>query len=247
MSGDTKRENMIAMIGKLLRQADSVPGTKEAEAFEAKAFELLAEYGIAESEARSAKGEATGSNVVEALTFQLSGKYLRQQMNLLCYIGGALHCESVMWAGSGKVVLYGVRLHTSRVRILFAMLNPRMIAQAGRETAPVWSDVTTRAYRISWMTGYMYSIRERLVEAENRAAEERDALTASTSQALVLVSDKERAGRAMENAHGKVPKSRYRPTLADEALHKGIQAGREADLDGQTKLGSTRRGIAAGA
>lgn len=247
MSGDTKRENMIAMIGKLLRQADSVPGTKEADAFEAKAFALLAEYGIAESEARSTTGEATGSNVVEALTFQLKGKYLRQQIDLLCCIGGALHCENVTWPGSGKVILYGVRLHTSRVRILFAMLNPRMIAQAGREAAPVWSDATTRAYRISWMNGYMYSIRERLEEAENRAAEERDALTASTSQALVLVSDKERAGRAMENAHGKVSKSRYRPTLVDEALLKGVQAGREADLDGQTKLGGARRGIAAGA
>ncbi|NKY19461.1 DUF2786 domain-containing protein [Tsukamurella spumae] len=245
MSGDTKRENMTAMIGKLLRQADSVPGTKEAEAFEAKAFALLAEYGIAESEARGTKDEQAGSNVVEALTFQLKGKYLRQQIDLLCHIGSALHCENVIWPADGKVVLYGVRVHTSRVRILFAMLAPRMIAQAGRETAPWWSDVSTRAYRISWMSGYIYSIKNRLAEAEKRAADERDAQTSSASQALVLVSDKDRAQKAMEKANPRLKKDRYRPALAEDALRKGIQAGLEADLDDQNKLGGARRGIAA--
>jgi len=39
-------------VGKLLRQAEDVAGTPEEQVFLAKAFELMAKYGIDESEAR---------------------------------------------------------------------------------------------------------------------------------------------------------------------------------------------------
>lgn len=224
-------------IGKLFNQADNVKGTPEAEAFEAKAFELLAKYGISESEARGTLRE--GSNVVEHLTFELKGSYLQQQNVLLHQIVRALHCEDV-YTDFGRTMkrvdVYGVKLHTDRVRLLFAILNPRMVAAGSKVVKPWHSSVSTRAYRVSWMISYATTIGDRLAEAERNAAATADAKAGNNTQALVLVSDADRAVAAYKAAHPSTRDGGYRSRHDADAAMRGAAEARRADL-GQTRVG----------
>lgn len=236
-NGTTSREAMLSRIRKLLAQADNVVGTPEAEAFEAKAFALLAEHGIAESEARAHQEQGTGQDVVEALTFNHAGRYPRQQQRLLIEIALALHCTVTTKSSDPTYSkLWGVKLHTDRVRALFGILNPRMAAGVMDAVQPPFSYESTKAFRISWMTGYAASIGNRLERAEKEAADARDTATASTSTALVLISDRDRAIAARDKAIPNLRKASYKPRVTSDGYYQGREAGNRVDLDGGRKL-----------
>ncbi|WP_033247134.1 hypothetical protein [Nocardia carnea] len=239
----TKRENIAELVGKLLNLADDQAGTPEGDLCQQRAFALLAKHGISESEARGTTRE--GANVVECLTFRLKGRYLRQQIKLLTHISRALHCETVFWARRGVAKVYGVKVHTSRVRLLFAILNPQMLAGAAKAMPPYWSGASARSYRIDWMAGYYTQIYARLSEAEQAAAHERDTETNTTTHALVLVSDADRAIAAKDRAHPTVKPERYkRTTYAADAVDKGRAAAERASLN-QSEITGERRSITA--
>ena len=240
MATERSRDTMAQRIGSLLNQADHAANEQEAEAFRDRAMQLIAKTGIEESEARGSLPE--GTNVLEKLTFHLRGQYINQQQLLLGKIAQALHCDGVS-AGNSRtgmdVTIYGVKIHTDRVRLLFSMLNPRMLAAASR-TPPLGYTRGTRAYRVDWMLGYASRIGERLAAAEQAAATDRDTETGTTTQALVLVSDADRAKKAIERAHPKVAKNRYRRSPTATPYHDGRAAGERADLADRAQLRSRR-------
>lgn len=239
MATERSRDTMAQRIGHLLNQADNAATEAEADAFRDRAMQLIAKTGIEESEARSTL-EGKTNDVIMALTFQLTGQFLTQQRMLLTNIAAALHCSTITLNNSReakKVQVYGVKIHTERVRLLFSILNPRMIAGALRVVAPPRERRGTRALRLDWMLGYINRINERLTAAEESAAASRDAETGTTTQALVLVSDLERAKAARDKQHPDSTKSRtYSRHVQLSAYDQGRAAGERADLAGRAHL-----------
>ncbi|MGW4720613.1 DUF2786 domain-containing protein [Nocardia sp. NPDC004260] len=242
MATERSRDTMAQRIAHLLNQADNAATEAEADAFRDRAMQLIAKTGIEESEARGTLRE--GNNVVMALTFQLTGQFLTQQKILLINIAAALHCSTITIdnaRNTKKVQVYGVKIHTERVQLLYGILNPRMIAGATRLTAPPGDRRGTRALRLDWMLGYINRINERLTAAEASAAATRDAETGTTTQALVLVSDLKRAQAALDKQHPDTTKSRtYRRRVQLSAYDQGRAAGDRADLLGRTELDGRR-------
>lgn len=242
MATERSRDTMTERIGALLNRADNATTPEEADACRDKAFALLAKHGISESEARGTLRE--GNNVVMALTFQLTGQFLTQQRMLLSGIANALHCSPIIIDNSRhtkRIQVFGVKIHTDRVQLLFSLLNARMLTGANRLIAPPWGQRGTRALRLDWMLGYTNRINERLTAAEESAAATRDAETGTTTQALVLVSDLERAQAALAQKHPDTTKNRrYSRRVGNSAYNQGRAAGDRANLIGRSQLDGRR-------
>lgn len=221
-------EAMLDKVRKLFAKADSVAGTPEAEVFNAKAYDLLAKYGIDEVAARST-ADAKPAEVV-TVEVALTGKYVNEQRMLLATIARALHCRYLQVHGRNpREIVVGVETHVERARILFSMLAPQMLAGAARVHSPR-AEVSTATYRRSWMRGFYWVVGERLGAAEAAAAD-----GAAAGTALVLIDDEQRAEQGVRDfaasMNMRVQSARRSKAGHDaEAADRGRTAGRNVDV-----------------
>lgn len=219
-------------VQKLLNQAADRAGTPEGESFYEKAFHLMAAYGVDE---RDLAAPDEGDEVVHK-HFDFGGSYSDMQARLLLGIAHALHCDGFYRRvyRSTRVEgaeIFGLRRHTERVKLLYSMLMPVMMAQA-REVEPTeWESAVVS--RRSFMTGFAAKIAERLREAEGSVA------GSGTPYALALIDDAEVANQAREAfaaAQGlSVRSEESKRSLDPGAFFQGQDAGSLADL-GQARV-----------
>lgn len=225
-------EQMLDKVRKLFAQAKSVAGTPEAEAFEERAFALIAKHGIDELEARRAAGDSA-SDYALCRRFTIEGPYPKQQKALLTRIADAFHCSSVLLHGHHTVEVFGIPEHIYDAHTLFSILNPQMLAQAARQQN-YGTASSTRKYRSSWMLGYSSRIHGRLVDAQKTAvAESAD----SSGNELVLHSDEKKAAALMNEIYPTLRKPRT-TTIDRTAYDGGIAAANKANLGGTTLTGT---------
>lgn len=226
-------QDMLDKVRKLLAKAESVAGTPEADVFNAKAFELIAKYGIDETAARAHAGD--GPAPIEMVRFTLTGQYLRDQAFLFHVLAEALHCEPMMLNDYSLQLAYGTAGHIERLRVLFATLAPQMLAGAARQRPGRFATVGVKAFRRSWMRGFYTEVAARLREAEGSAAAESGAGTE-----LVLLDDAKRAMAALDADHlgnyGDVTRRGYHDSDAADA---GAAAAQRVNL-GQAGVGGRR-------
>jgi len=223
----TARHDMLDKVRKLLAKAENVAGTPEADVLNAKAFELIAKYGIDETAARERNGE--GPAPIEIARFAISGQYQREQSFLLHILSRALHCKPLMLDGNESHVVYGTAGHIERLRVLFATLMPQMLAGASRVRPHYGAQVGVKAYRMSWMRGFYLEVGSRLEEAEGTAAKESEPGTA-----LVLMDDAKRAEAALQADHGGQMRD-----VTSRSRHDGSAAAAGAAAGQRVNLGQT--------
>jgi hypothetical protein len=188
---------MIDRVAKLLRQAeDAELGDRQAEAdaFQEKAFQIMADYGISEALARARRDglDITEDAKAASIPVRFVGSYQHAQLELFWGICEALHCQAVKLHGKEvRLRVYGMADHLQRLRDMWVLIAPQ--AQHGMATAhpgPRASSADVTTFRRSWLQGFSDQIRARIVKAEDAAA--------AAAGALVLYkSDKERAEEAM--------------------------------------------------
>ena len=179
---------MLDKVRKLLAKAEDPACTPaEAEAFTAKAAELIAKYGVDSALLAAAipAADPVGDLVIDVLA-----PYAMDKCTLLAGVAGALRCQCVRrqgWDAGRKTYsmhMFGHEVDLRRAELLFTSL----LVQAGfalvAAPVPGWENVA--AYRRSWFAGYTQAIVGRLRAAEDRAtaAAERD--VRGRSVALVL-------------------------------------------------------------
>ncbi|MDU0478711.1 DUF2786 domain-containing protein [Staphylococcus chromogenes] len=224
-------------IRKLLAQAADQEGTPEGEVFYQKAFELMARYGLEQSDvpAEDYHGQATYAD------YSFDGVYTDLQARLLLTIANALHCVGVQDVGyrSTRVhsaTIFGLPGHLERVDMLYSILRLNMLAGA----YDIAGRVGLRRARRSFMLGFCMAVGHRLAEAEDRVAAEHQA------HAIALVDDREKANQALETyltSQGvSVFTRKTKPSLDPEAYGAGVQAGARSDI-GQNRV-SNRHAIA---
>jgi hypothetical protein len=228
---------MLSKVRKLLAKAEDPACTPaEAEAFTAKATELIARYGVDRAllAVRDPASDPVGDRVIELLA-----PYALDKAGLLAAVAGALRCRCVRRrAESGFAMhLFGFASDLERVELLFTSLLVQ--AAHGLAATPVPSDDQPAAFRRSWLAGFAYSVAERLRAAESAAAAAPSgAPVRGTSVALVLADRSTRVERRLAEVYPRLRTASAR-RLAGGGASQGVVAGRRADLGGTSVPGGT--------
>ena len=156
-------------IRKLLIQAADQEGTPEGEAFQSKAMELLARYGLTDFDVRPDHEDAEEMICRDQETPKY---YVRENQALLHHIGAALGVYVVRYTGRNLVKMAGTRKNLERVDMLFSILSNQMIAGSKRLSAKMGEMFTTQQLRRSYCHAYSNRIYERLMQIESKVREE---------------------------------------------------------------------------
>lgn len=238
-------ESLLSKIRALLAKAEHEnTSPAEAEAYTAKATELMARYGI--ERARLADADP-GTDLLGDREIVLVPPYALDKRDLLARIADELRCRVIFrqrWVEGRKrvsAVLFGFGSDLDRVEMLFTSLLVQAAHALAVEYVPAWENKP--AYRRAWLAGYATAVAARLRAAEQRAQRQAPAAEAGgRSVALVLADRKVQVERAYEDRYGHLGKARPR-TLSGSGTRDGYAAGQRADIGGTRVTRPARRAL----
>ncbi len=213
------RGPLIERVRALLAKAESTPFEHEAEAFTAKAQELIARHAL--DEALLHTPDDTGEP--STCRIEVADTYASARVTLVGAVAHANRCRAVYRADTRVVTVYGFPGDLDAVELLSASLlvqaTSTMVRQGPRRDASGRS--RTRAFRRAFLMGFAHRIGERLVRATESAVDE---VTARDGRLVpVLAAREQRVEAAVRRAHPRL--AAQRRTQVDRA---GWFAGRDA-------------------
>jgi hypothetical protein len=237
---------LLDRVRKLLAKAEAVGVTPaEAQALTAKAAELMAKYGIDRALLAAAKPETDkpGDRVID-----IPNPWARVQAHLLCGLASAMRCQCVVLPRSGpgsRIHVFGFASDIERADVLFTSLLVQMWQGLAAAEVPAWSR-SPRAWRRSWLLGFVTAVVARVREAEQQAAAQATAPEAASGSraALVLADRRLVVRRAIEEAYPQTRKTRL--TYSGNGYGSGYAKGQQADLGGPRLTGTGPRGLGRG-
>ena len=231
-------EDLLDRVRKLLAKAEAEGVTPhEAEALTGKAAELMARYGIDRARLGAIRPE-TDTPADKLVT--LDNPWANVKAHLLSGLAQALRCQCVLLKGSGtgmRVHVFGYASDIERADILFTSLLVQMARGLAAQEVPAGAP-SARAWRRSWMLGFISAVVIRVRSAEQAAAQEADdddtqqAATGNSgpSTALVLA---DRTMTIRRNAQRAYPRTRQaRVTYTGNGDASGYREGERADIGG---------------
>jgi hypothetical protein len=228
---------LLDRVRKLLAKAEAEGVTPpEAEALTAKAAELMARYGI--DRARLAASRP-GTDQPSSRVIDIANPWAQVRAHLLAGLAGAMRCQCVLLPATGpgaRIHVFGYASDLERADILYTSLLLQMAR--GLAAAVVPDRVrSVRAWRRSWLLGFVSAVIARVRAAEERAAGEPDGPGGGPSTALVLADRAAVIRRQLEQAYP-VPR-RTRLSYTGRGYRDGHAAGQRADI-GSSRLASAR-------
>jgi hypothetical protein len=162
--GGAESSRVYAKIRALLAKAESTDSDAEAEAFTAKAQQLIARHSI--NEALLARA-GHGKREPEAVRVVIERPYERPKSELLAQIADANHCRPVHWPSGGFTTLIGDRDDLRSVELLYNSLLVQATAAMTRADSVAAKAGTsqTRSFRQSFLASFAWRIGERLRES----------------------------------------------------------------------------------
>ncbi|WP_434589966.1 DUF2786 domain-containing protein [Streptomyces sp. A5-4] len=242
----TTDSKTLAKIRAILAKSEDPAATpEEAQAYFAKAADLMSKYGIERAmlaEIRPDTDKLSDRVVIE------KGSYLLDRVNLLMSITEALGGRAVRWRiydrETGKYVqrvkLYGYESMLDRVEMLYTSLL--LQAFNGMKQGRPQPGESTTAYRKTWLSGFRATVNARLRQAEQTAVEEAVRQIGGRSAELVVASREEKILAVFKAQHPKIRTSPMR-RLTGSGWRQGAEAGRRADL-GTARLATSRQALA---
>ncbi|MDT7617781.1 MAG: hypothetical protein QOG20_1830 [Pseudonocardiales bacterium] len=232
-------------VRKLLAKADRAATPDEAQAYTAKAVELMARHGIDDALLAAAD---PGRDEIGAQQIAMDDPYSAGKARLLAWTASALRCRAVLheaWGGKvAAVTVFGFASDRERVELLYTSLLLQAGSQLLRQR-PARPGESVAAYRRSWLHGFAVEVHRRLTEAEAGAvAEHAGTSNGHRSVALVLADRSARVERAYAEAFPRMGRAR-RAMLSGSGFRAGAAAGERADLDGSALTPRTRRALGA--
>ncbi|MBT2406776.1 MULTISPECIES: DUF2786 domain-containing protein [unclassified Streptomyces] len=242
----TKVPAKLETIRALLAKAED-PRTPEAEAELARrrAFEMMAKYGVEQAMLNDAN---PASDAPADRQIVLDNPWAMERVRLINRIAVALGCQLIHLGRDGdgparRVHIFGYASDLERVELLYTSLLLQMNGGLNAQTVPVRSGA--RAWRRSWLLGFISRVGDRIEEAERGACEQASAETTATgrSAALVLADRKSVVERSYRQAYPRA-RSGGRTTMTGNGYGAGWSAGSRADIGGK-RIGRTGAGAIA--
>jgi hypothetical protein len=222
-------DSLLARVRKLLAMAEDPACTPaEAEAFTAKATDLIAKYGV--DQALLAAADPTVDPVGDRMV-TIIPPYARDKAGLLAAVAAPLRCRVVHLARQGvaRSHLFGHAADLERVELLFTSLLVQAAHGLAAGDVP-WGEHPA-AFRRSWLAGYTQAIQTRLWAAEQSAA------TEAPGVELVLLDRTELVERRRDEIYPRLAKLGPR-RLRGGGMAYGYRAGQRADLGGSAVIDS---------
>jgi hypothetical protein len=169
---DAAEDRMLAKVRGLLAKAEATEFDEEAEAFSAKAQELMSRYAI-DHAMLAQPGQAHQARLRR---IWLAAPYVRAKSMLVTAVAEANRCRTVLAEQVGYVTVIG---DDSDLRLV-TVLATSLLVQAVRSLAAAGPQLTrnglsrTRSYRQSFLVAYAARIGERLREASEAVEAEAD-------------------------------------------------------------------------
>jgi len=233
---------LLDRVRKLLAKAEAEGVTPpEAEALTAKAAELMARYGIdrARLAASDPDTDRPGSRIID-----IANPWAQVRAHLLAGLAGAMRCQCVLLSTTrpgARIHVFGYASDLERADILYTSLLLQMAH--GLTAAAVPAGVrSVRAWRRSWLLGFVTAVITRVKSAEDRAAGAADDSPAGRGQAgpsmeLVLADRAVVIRGQLEQAYPVTRRTRI--TYSGRGYGDGYAQGQQADI-GAARLKSAR-------
>lgn len=229
---------LLDRVRKLLAKAEAEGVTPpEAEALTAKAAELMARYGIDRARLAAARPETDrpASRVID-----IANPWAQVRAHLLAGLAGAMRCQCVLLSTTqpgARIHVFGYASDLERADILYTSLLLQMArGLAATDVPPGVRSV--RAWRRSWLLGYVTAVITRVRAAEDRAATAAEAQPQSgPGTALVLADRAVVIRRQLEQAYPVTRRTRI--TYSGRGYSAGYAEGQQADI-GNARLKQSR-------
>jgi uncharacterized protein DUF2786 len=197
-------ESLLEKVRALLAKAEATEHPAEAEAFTAKATELMAKYGIQQAMLNDVRPghDEVGNRIVDT-----PNPYGIDKAILLQCIASALGCRAIRLRGNDvRVHMFGYGSDLERIEMLYTSL---LVQSANALAAtPVPRGVPGVSFRKSFLAGFTVAVKDRLEEAERRAQRDAQASAPQGSEvrsvALVLADRSAVVERAYAQAYPSV-------------------------------------------
>jgi Protein of unknown function (DUF2786) len=229
---------LLDRVRKLLAKAEAEGVTPpEAEAFTAKAAELMARYGIDRARLAAARPD---TDRPDSRIIDISNPWAQVRAHLLAGLAGAMRCQCVL-LNTGqpgqRIHVFGYASDLERADILYTSLLLQMAH--GLTTTDVPDGARSpRAWRRSWLLGFVSAVITRVKAAEDRAATSSERETHSgPSTALVLADRAVVIRRRLEEAYPVTRQTRI--TYSGRGYSDGYAQGQRADI-GSARLKSAK-------
>src|SRR5215469_16560462 len=151
-------DRLLDRVRKLLAQAeDDAVTPAEAEAFTAKAAELMARYGIDRALLAAARPD---TDRPDSRVIDVPNPWSQVKAHLLGGLATAIRCACVLLPRSGggtRVHVFGYASDLERAEILYTSLLVQMAHGLAATVVPA-SARSVRAYRRSWLLGYTSAV-----------------------------------------------------------------------------------------
>ncbi|MEU3265095.1 DUF2786 domain-containing protein [Streptomyces bacillaris] len=244
-----QNDPQLARVRAILAKAeDPAASPEEAQAYFAKAADLMAKYGI---ERAMLAEKAPETDKPSHRVIFIKGTYLLDRTFLLGAIVEALGGQSVRWRvydrESGKYVqkfkMYGYESMLDRAEMLYTSLL--LQAFNGMKQGRPQPGESTTSYRKAWLNGFRYAVKRRLKQADEAAVAEADmALPDSSASTALVLAQREDTIRAIFTTHHPKIRPSAKRNLRGSGWRDGDLAGQRADL-GHDRIASRRTAIAA--
>src|SRR5216683_1648907 len=236
----TDHHVLLDRVRKLLAKAEAGGVTPaEAEAFTAKAAELMARYGIDRALLAAARPDTDrpGNRVIT-----MDSPWAHVKAHLLAGLAAAMRCTCVLLPGSGpgtRIHVFGYASDLERADILNTSLLVQMAHGLAAADVPAAAR-SVRAWRRSWLLGFASAVVARVRAAEERAATRATAAAASGPGTAVVLAD--RALTIRRQCEQAYPVTRAtRITYSGSGYGAGYAEGQQADIGGsRLQTGSGR-------
>jgi hypothetical protein len=225
-AGDVGDRALLDRIRSLLAKAQSTSFPAEADAFTAKAQELMLRHSIGAAMLRSA-GDRTAPG---ALRIVIDPPYVDAKIHLLSQIGAAHGCQTISVSGLDIVVVVGFAEDRMATDLLFTslLLQAEGHLVAAAEGAGPGSPQRSRRYRNSFMHAFAVRVGERLRERAQEVAS--DVAAHDASLLPVLASKDEAVDRFVHDHFNVRPASPSRAGIDPAGWGSGRRAGDRALL-----------------
>ncbi|MFF3554574.1 DUF2786 domain-containing protein [Streptomyces tsukubensis] len=250
MSTSTDANPKLSTVRALLAKAeDAATPEAEAELARVRAFEMMAKYGI---EMAMLSEEQPGRDVPTDRQIVLDNPWAMERVRLINQITLALGCQLIHLGRDGagparRVHIFGHQSDLDRIELLYTSLLLQMHSGLAAQPVPVGTS-GVRAWRRSWLLGFIHRVGKRIEEAENeaRAAAQNEITATGRSTALVLADRKAVVEAKYRSAYPRARTGRT-TTMTGSGFGDGWAAGGRADIGGGSpRIGArTARSIAA--